>query len=212
MTEQKYDPGLVREINRLWLPVYRGIALQVAEHCACGPGSILEIGCFSGGTGIELLKLYRESSLTVAPGDDGLVKTFFTDWADFLEGIDARRVSISPASPAALDMPDSSHTVVFCRGVFFFLDALGAVLREAYRVLRPGGFAFLGGGFGSHTPEAIRAALAGESRVKNNALGRKLYSHDEFRTVIANAGLASQTTLIQEGGLWALIRKEKNSR
>ncbi|MEI6127723.1 MAG: class I SAM-dependent methyltransferase [Pseudomonadota bacterium] len=212
MTEQKYAAGLVRAINRLWLPVYKGIALQVAEHCTCAPGRILEIGCFSGGTGIELLRIYGKSSLTVALGDEDLVKTFSTDWADSLAGLDARRVSTSHAAPGSLDLPDSSQDVVFCRGVFFFLEASGAVLREAYRVLMPGGFAFLGGGFGSHTPDAVRAALAGESRVQNNALGRKIYSHDEFQAVIAGAGLASPTTLIQEGGLWALIRKEKSSR
>jgi len=207
-----FDLGLVRDINRLWLPVYSGIARQVADHCAEPPERILEIGSFSGGTGIELLRLFPEARLTVALEEQALADTFFADWADALRGIGTKRIRVTVSPLVPLDLPDNTREVVFCRGVFFFLDAAGSVLREAFRVLAPGGFAFLGGGFGAHTPDAVRAALADESRIKNNALGRKMYTHDEFRAAIALAGLAHQTTLIAEGGLWARILKQKNKQ
>jgi SAM-dependent methyltransferase len=205
-----FDLDLVREINRLWLPVYAGIARQVADHCSVHPAQILEIGSFSGGTGIELLRLFPKAVLTVVLEEQALAETFFEDWAEALRGIDPQRIRTAGASLVPLDLPDNTYDIVFCRGVFFFLDTAGSVLREACRVLAPGGFAFLGGGFGAHTPDALRAALADESRVKNNALGRKMYSHDEFRAAITNAGLDRHTTLITEGGLWALIQKGKN--
>ena len=205
-----FDVHLVRDINRLWLPVYPGIARQVADHCSGHPERILEIGSFSGGTGIELLRLFPEALLTVALEEQALAETFFKDWSDALRGIDTKRIRTAVSPLAPLNLPENSQDMVFCRGVFFFLDAAGSVLREAYRVLAPGGFTFLGGGFGAHTPDGLRAALADESRVKNNALGRKMYTHDEFRTAITRAGLDRQTTLITEGGLWALTRKKKN--
>jgi len=47
------------------------------------------------------------------------------------------------------------------------------ILKEIYRVLKPGGLAFVGGGYGKDVPQALIDEIAEESRILNDALGRR---------------------------------------
>ncbi len=78
------DTAVIRAVNKLWFPVYPGIARQIAEYCTRQPGRILEAGCFSGGIGLMLLKQFPGSTLTIAPEIEELAATFSSDWADCL--------------------------------------------------------------------------------------------------------------------------------
>jgi len=201
------DADMVREVNLLWVPVYPGLARQVARYCPAPDASILEVGCFSGGTGLELLSSFPKAGLTVACDTAELVETFDRDWGGFARGDALSRCRTVTTALSRLDFADKTFELVFCRGVFFFLDGQGSILREMYRVLAPGGVLFAGGGFGSFTPPAVISRLADESRRKNNDLGRRIYSVREFEDEIARAGLERYAEIIQEGGLWALIRR-----
>jgi SAM-dependent methyltransferase len=204
--ETRFDPDLVREVNRLWLPVYPGLAEQVASYCAQDPRNILEIGCFSGGIGLALLQRYPDSRLTVALELDELVATFPKDWERLLpeSGSDGVSVIATPLTP--LGIARNSHDLVICRGAFFFLDPRGAILSEIDRVLSPGGVAFFGGGFGSVTPPEVIERIADESRRLNAALGKKVLSTEDFHRILDSCGLADRSRVIEEGGLWALLR------
>lgn len=208
MTDSKrMDPDIVRQINRLWIPVYPGIAAQIARLCDGSPGSILEIGCFSGGIGIDLVKRFPSARLTVALEIDELVRTFATDWGRLLGTGALDRVNVVPTGLAPLELAGGAHDLVICRGVFFFLNETGDLLSEIDRMLAPGGLAFFGGGFGSDTPDSVREELAEESRELNRQLGKRLYSKEELLQLIHTCGLGPRTTIIEEGGLWAALRK-----
>jgi SAM-dependent methyltransferase len=201
------DASIIRAVNKLWLPVYPGIAGQIGELCASPPGRMLEAGCFSGGIGLTLLQQFPQSTLTVAPGIEELVTTFSSDWAGLLERPAADRVRVVPGPPPSLDGADKGYDLIICRGLFFFLDGEGALLTELYRLLSPGGLVFAGGGYGAYTPREIIDRIADESRRLNDALGRKFFSREEFGRAIAGAGLAGQSRIIEEGGLWVSIKK-----
>ena len=200
------DPKLVREINRLWLPVYPGIAKQVAESLDKAPLRILEVGAFSGGIGLALLRMFPASSITIALEIGELVRSFRPDWAEMLGDAGEEKVRIVSTPLVPLDIPDGSHDLVICRGVFFFLDPSGRLISEIDRVLSSGGTAFLGGGFGSHTPTALIQEIADRSRKLNMALGKRVVTREEFEAALSNAGLSGRVRIIEEGGLWGLIR------
>ena len=197
------DANLIRSINRLWLPVYPTLARQVAGCARSQPRTILEVGCFSGGTGLELMKLFPESTLTLALEVSDLVKSFFQDWPAAQD--EASRIELVQTPLTPLKLPESSFDLVFCRGVFFFLDEKGALLAEMNRVLSPGGVCFAGGGFGSHTPHGVIEPIADESRRLNYALGKKVVTEQEFRNMLRSNGLAAD--IVQDGGMWAMIKK-----
>ena len=201
------DLNIIRDINKLWLPVYQGIARQIAEHCFSQPEQILEVGCFSGGIGLSLLKEFPQSTLTIALETEELVSTFSTDWQESIDKKCAERCRIVSTPLAPLTIANQFFDLVICRGVFFFLDTNGTILSEMYRLLSPGGLIFAGGGFGSYTHPDIIKQLADESRRLNYALGRKVFSRQEFDRVLSNAGLAGHAQVIKDGGLWAVIRK-----
>jgi SAM-dependent methyltransferase len=201
------DTAIIRAVNELWRPVYPGIARQIADHCASPPGRMLEFGCFSGGIGLTLLQQFPQSTLTIAPEIEELAATFSSDWACLLEQRAVERLRIVPGPLASMHVADTAYDLIICRGLFFFLDAGGALLSELYRLLSPGGLVFAGGGYGAYTPSEIIDRLADESRRLNYALGRKFFSREEFAQAIADAGLAAQSRIIEEGGLWAVIKK-----
>ena len=195
--------NLIRDINTLWLPVYPGLARQVADLCPATPRSILEVGCFSGGTGLELLKLFAHSRLTVVPGIPELAGSFYKDWP--AATAQSARIAIHTSPLVPLGLTDNTFDLVFCRGVFFFLDAGGVLLAEMQRVLTSGGICFAGGGFGSHTPQAVIEPIADESRRLNYALGKKLVAPREFQELLRINALTAD--IIEDGGLWAAIQK-----
>lgn len=199
------DTTLIRDINKLWLPVYPGLARQAAEHCPQQLLRILEVGCFSGGTGLELLKLFPQSRLTVALELPELAETFFDDWRDGLGGLDAGRISIISTPLVPLAAAEAAYDLVFCRGVFFFLDDQGRLLAEMYRAAAPGGTVFAGGGFGSHTPQAVIEPIADESRRLNYALGKAVVSPEQFKAMLKHNCIMAD--IVQEGGLWAVMKK-----
>jgi SAM-dependent methyltransferase len=201
------DINIIRDINKLWLPVYPGIAKQIAAHCFRPPEQILEVGCFSGGIGLSLLKEFPQSTLTIALEMEELVSTFSADWQEMIDKQLAQRYRLVSTLLAPLTIANQFFDLVICRGVFFFLDTNGTILSEMYRLLSPVGLVFAGGGFGSYTHPDIIRPLADESRRLNYALGRKVFSRQEFDRVLSNAGLAGHAQVIEDGGLWAVIRR-----
>ncbi len=198
------DIELIRAINRLWLPVYPGLARQAADHAPPQLKKILEVGCFSGGTGLELLKLLPPGRLTIALELPDLARTFFEDWQ--VGPDDRARIDIVSTPLVPLSLPDSSFDLIVCRGVFFFLDADGWILPEMHRLLAPGGACFAGGGFGSHTPQAVIEPISDESRRLNYALGKKLVSAADFSALLSCHAVPAH--IIEDGGLWAVMRKK----
>ena len=148
------DINIIRAINKLWLPVYPGIAKQIAGHCTRQPGQLLEAGCFSGGIGLTLLKQFPQSILTIALEMEELAATFSSDWQEMLDTqcADRCRVVSTPLSP--LTLTGQTFDLIICRGVFFFLDEKGTILSELFRLLSAGGMVFAGGGFGAYTTPA----------------------------------------------------------
>jgi SAM-dependent methyltransferase len=204
---QNMDLALVRKINKLWMDVYPGISRQIEVLCSSPPSRILEIGCFSGGIGLALLKAYPDSRLTVALEFDELAQSFPSDWDMTTEGSISGRIDVVGTPLDELALPDASFDLVVCRGIFFFLESHKTLLKEIDRVLDSGGSAFVGGGFGSYTSDETIRAIADESRELNYALGRKFFSREEFVSAFAETGIADRTQIVDEGGLWAVVKK-----
>jgi ubiquinone/menaquinone biosynthesis C-methylase UbiE len=194
----------LKRINRLWNRIYPYLALQITEGCRKDSGAVLELGPFSGGISMELVRRYPGFNITIADKSSKVLDCFDEEirLAGLSKNIKIRKTTFSP-----LVFKDAEFDLVISRGVFFFLDENGDLLREISRVLKEGGMAFIGGGFGKDTPKELIDEIGDESRVLNDRLGRKRISIEELEQIIKRAELVGSCRIVEEGGLWVAIEK-----
>ena len=191
------DGDLIEQINTLWLPVYPFMADHLLAASGVRSGKLLDLGPFAGGIAVSLLaKNSGFRAKVIDPSARVLCSAL--EWARE-QGCSSRlAVQLSPVEP--IPEPGGSFDLVAVRGAFFFLTPL--LLREVKRVLRPGGFGWLGGGYGPLTPKEVIAPLADRSRRLNEELGKRRITAAKCQELLASAGLASCAKISTAGGLW----------
>ena len=190
------DPLLIEKINRLWEPIYPPLSRFVLDLFGSNEGDVLELGPFSGGIARGLLALSSEFRIVLADASPGLFNGL---QEEISETPLARRMMIASSSLSPLSFLDQSFDLVVCRGAFFFLTA--GMLQEIYRVLRPGGCALVGGGYGPVTPPNLIADIAEESKQLNLLLGKSRMTQEDLTQMIQEASLQEDAEVSTEGGL-----------
>lgn len=192
--------------------VYANIARQVVDDYKITRGRALDIGC---GPGQLTLELARITELEVVGLDiEPEAVAIARGHADAM-GLD-HRVSFVAGDAHSLPFSDDSFDLVFSRGTLPFLRDHALALQEVYRVLRPGGVAFLGGGMGRDTPRAEAAALSPVgmppalpmSRDPNRPREECIFPFPvgELDPIMTRAGIP-RYRVIHEGGRWVEFRK-----
>ncbi len=196
------DP--IIELNRLWVPVRPYLAQQIDELYGRHDGRVLEAGPFSG-LAFELARRGIGTSFHMA--------VFPGEIVDALEG-EARelglgaRVTIAESDHKLSGVPAGAFDLIVFRGAFFFPSFFEPDVKAIYRSLKAGGTALLGGGFGRHTPKDIIRGIEKRSKDLNQALGRVRITEEELLATLESAGLKEASTVLTEGGLWVLLRRE----
>ncbi len=194
----------LKRVNDLWEKVYPYLASQIMEEYQRNSGSILELGPFSGGISRELMALYPELKVTIAAESPDVIEYI----GEEIEGFGlSEKIDTIETSYNSLDFSDDQFDLVILRGGFFLLDSGGQLFREIFRVLKPGGMAFVGGGYGKDIPLELIAEIADESRELNDRLGRVRVGVEELKEIIKRSQLAERCSIVEKGGLWVYIRK-----
>lgn len=191
-------------VNRLWAGIYPFLADQILDHYLKQGGEILEWGPFSGGISFSLLERQPDMRITIAVEEGGVFSVMENELAE-RELTGEIRLMKSALVPLVYD--ENSFDLVVIRGGYFFLDPAGESLREIFRVLKKGGIAFVGGGYGKKTPQAAIDGIAEESRILNDRLGRVRVSVADLNRMIDSSGLKPHIRIVEEGGLWLLFDK-----
>jgi SAM-dependent methyltransferase len=200
------DLRLLKDVNELWSKIYPYLADQVMEYYGRSDGDVLELGPFAGGISVELARLHPGLNITIAAQEKGVVDYL---QKEIEEARLNRKVEVRWSELDGLGFADGLFDLVIFRGAYFFLDEEGRMLREIYRVLKEGGRAFIGGGYGKDTPQALIDEIADESRDLNDRLGRKRVTEEEVKNMVNKADLTSHAEIEGNGGLWVLIYKRK---
>ena len=194
---------LIHEINRLWEPVYPFLARQVRELYGRNDGRILDVGPFAG-TIFDLKKDWAGGSFLIAGFPSGMPRSFRAEAAarNMEGGID-----IVETSPSLACIRENTIDVVVFRGALFFPSLFRTDLSAIYRILRPGGIGFVGGGI-RKTYSLIdyrdhRSALTGV----NLMIGKIVITAEEVWQDVKGQEVEEHMDVISEGGLWIVIRK-----
>ena len=130
--------------------VYPSLAEQILNDYAIKEGICLDLGCGSGYLGIEVAK---RSELTVIGVDIDSVAVRIAR-NNIKRANLAHRMTAEQGDVHQLRFEDESADLIISRGSFIFWRNISKAFREIYRVLKPGGVAFIGGGMGrTITPE-----------------------------------------------------------
>ena len=193
----------IEELNRLWQPVRPYLARQIGELYGRRDGHVLEIGPFSGllfdlaGNGVG-----RSFSIAAFP------KAAFRSCQEEARrlGLEERvRITESNASLSGI-AADSVDLAIF-RGALFFPSLFRTDFGAIDRTLRPGGVAFIGGGFGRYTPAEVIERIGKRSEELNLAMGRVRISMEDARKQAESSLLRGTFEITTDGGLWVTLRK-----
>ncbi len=127
---------------------YPHVVQDILKHCQPQSGFWVDLGAGQGQLTIPLIQATGNPVVMVDPDAEALTKGLA---AARDEGL-ANRLTAVVGVAEALPFPDNSVDLLVSRGAIFFFQDAPQGLREVYRVLRPGGKAYLGGGAGSGYP------------------------------------------------------------
>ena len=192
------DVRLINKLNELWQPIYPFLGEWIWKWCPDQKGWILELGPFSGGISTSLLKHNPQLQAFYLVEQEELIEP--------IRGAFHTHITFTVGSLGMLPFHPCFDLIIF-RGAFFFLTS--EIIKESYRSLRPGGYALLGGGYGPLTPKEEIEKIALESKKLNYHLGKRSISREVLVGMISEAGLKCCSTIIEDGGLWVLVTKEK---
>ena len=128
---------------------YPYVVEDILRFCKPIKGFWVDLGAGKGQIAIPLIEAAGNPVVMLDPNGEALTKGLEIAREQKLED----RLSAVVGRAEAMPFPDNTVDLVVSRGSIFFWDDPVKGLREVYRVLRPGGKAYIGGGAGSGYPK-----------------------------------------------------------
>lgn len=141
-------------------PVYPALAQQIVDDYGITEGVCIDMG---GGCGSLAIALARITNLRIYVLDIDPAAVRLCGILVDEAGLRGRVIPVEGDAQNMLFRDGFADLIVSRGSVFFWPDQL-AGLREAYRVLKPGGVAYIGGGFPRNLPDEIRRPLSDQRR------------------------------------------------
>ncbi|MEE9964901.1 MAG: class I SAM-dependent methyltransferase [Propionicimonas sp.] len=184
--------------------IYPVIAEDLLDRCGIRSGLCLDLG---GGPGMLAVRLAEISDLQVIVVDP-VAECIELAEENAAEHGQCGQVTAQLGHAEKLDFADNSVDLVVSRGSVYFWDDQAAGLREIYRVLRPGGWAFIGGGFGNaELRDEILATMADDPQWQSGRKERaEKFPPSYFENLLAQVGIDGQVD-ISDKGSWTTFTK-----
>lgn len=209
MTEDGSDAASYSEgASSQMMFAYQGLAKQIALDYAPGARNCLDLGCGPGEMTVEVAKAtgLEVHGLDIEPECIDLAEEYARK-----AGV-ADRMRWVAADVHALPYPDNSFDIVISRGSIFFWRDQVTALREVMRVLRPGGWALIGGGWGRLVSKSEwEKARPGVDPNTAAELYHFPWPLKNVPALMARAGI-NDYRHITEGGMWIEFRKPPAAR
>jgi hypothetical protein len=195
--------SMIREINKLWEPVYPYLAKHIQEIYGRKDGVILEIGPFCGVI-LALMAQGVGSEFIIGAFPPGL-EAFFHDYVK-KKGL-AKEINVIETDQSLTGIKENSIDLVIFRGALFFPSLFQVDYRAVNRVMKAGGVAMIGGGFGKLTPPEIIRPIADRSKELNLKIGKIEVTAEQVKGNIEASGALVDYQIVHEGGLWVILNK-----
>lgn len=190
----------------VFFPVYPVIAQQILDRTGIFRGSCLDVGA---GPGHLALSLATFSDLTVYAMDNSEEMNAIAR-NNILQYHLRDRVRAVFGDAIRIPFPAESMDLVVSRGSIFFWKNLSRGFSECLRILRPGGCAYLGNGFGN---DRIRQEIHAKMQERDPSWEEKQrsrsqeYNSARFTSALVMAGIRIYEIFDDDTGYWILFRK-----
>ena len=192
----------------IFFPIYPVIAHQILKKADIDSGLCLDVGS---GTGHLAIALATLSDLTVFALDNSEPMRRIAE-ANIAKYRLERRVRPVYGDVNAIPFDTESMNLVVSRGSFFFWENLSRGFSECMRVLRPGGMAYIGGGFGN---ARLRDEIIIQMQERDPGWEEKRQSwynncnSHRVRSCLAAAGIFEYDLVEDDSGYWICFGKSR---
>ena len=209
-TKKKFDKkgaGNMDEIAKtVFAPIYPIIAENIIRRFGITSGTCVDLG--SG-----------PASLSIAVAQQSDLSVIALDYSDDMHEAAMRNINEAGLSERirllcgdvhAIPLDDDSADLIVSRGSIFFWDDVHTAFREIYRILKPGGKTYIGGGFGNAVlRDEISATMIKRNPDwkafnKNNISPENL---ERFRAMLNEIGVPEYEMVLGDEGFWIVISK-----
>lgn len=198
--------------ENFFAPVYPIVAKAILDTTGVRTGRLLDLGCGGGHLGFELLDRGDFESAVFADANPEALRVA----EKRAEERGLRPVmKTSRQDACALDLPESSFDLIVSRGSMPFWDDQRAAFEGIYRLLAPGGWAYVGGGLGNaEIGEQIKRKMT-EERDRNGDEGPRCFDRknskaltdDEYRALFAETDAELTIINTDDEGHWIILAK-----
>ncbi len=203
ISENTNPLNLIQEIDLLWDPVYPFLTKQIKEIYSRLDGDVLEIGPFCGVI-FSLIEQGIGDSFTIATFPKGMGDFFLEESRK--RGLE-KRIKIIETDSSLKEIDDRKIDLAIFRGALFFPSLFKLDFKAIDRILKPGGIALVGGGFGKYTPDEVIKRIGERSRKLNFEIGKVEINEDQIYEKIRESNINVNFKIIREGGLWVFMKK-----
>lgn len=192
--------------RKIFFPIYPVIARQAIECCGFDCGFCIDAGC---GPGHLALALASVSGFRIDALDTSTDMLACAE-KNIREAGMGGRVRTVHGDVHALQYGDNSVDLVISRGSVFFWDSPAQAFGEIYRVLRPGGRSFVGGGFGTPALKAAITATMRESDPSWEGMMKRNLGPEkdaEIKRALEEARVPDVDVIRDGSGFWIVMRK-----
>jgi len=199
----RVDLSVIRELYVLWKPVFPYFARYVKEIFRRTGGLIAEIGPFCG----PIFSLKEEKI------GDNYVIAAFPKGASQIYRQEAYNLGVYDNDIIIVELDrfscfkDNIFDLILFRGAFFFPHLFQVDFNAIYNMIKGGGVAIVGGGFGKYTPDTLIRKIGKRSKELNLIAGKIDISLEKLKEGITQEKLKDRIEISTEGGLWTILKK-----
>ncbi|WP_459202194.1 class I SAM-dependent methyltransferase [Methanococcus sp. CF] len=210
--KKKFDKEGANHMNEisktLFAPIYPVIAKNIINRFGITKGTCIDLGSGPGSLSIALSK--QSDFLVIA-----------LDFSEHMNEIASKnisdaemngRIQLVQGDVHKIPFDDDYADLIVSRGSVFFWEDINTAFREIYRVLKPGGKTYIGGGFGN---KELRDSISAEMIRRNpdwKEFNRKNISQENverFRAVLDDIGVSTYELILGDEGFWIVISKNE---
>ena len=192
----------------VFAPVYPEIAKSIVEKLKITEGICIDIGSGPASLAIAVAKKTNMQVISFDSSIDMQKKAEENINEAGLSG----RISLLHGDVHDIPLENDYADLIISRGSLFFWKDVHTAFKEIYRVLKPGGKTYVGGGFGNRD---IFEQVCREMDKMNpdwSTMRKENLSPDNrirFETTLKDIGIKNYEILSDDAGLWVIISKSE---